>query len=106
MKINTRTIKEYSQTYYVAGGYNGMQFGKSITEEQARENCFENAKTEAHDRFISDTNRYSRLPMPRWKFCKFENIKTEIKIVKGNYIEYIARVKVSYFVIDNECAEL
>jgi hypothetical protein len=85
------TIKQYSEIYHVAFGYNGAQFGYG--EDKIAQDITRTAINEAHDRFIVSTNKIRNIPTPKFDDCKFNVLKSEYTEEQA-YRTYVVKVEV------------
>lgn len=86
--------KQYSNTYVIYFGYNGMQFGE--TRRQMEEKTFRSSKWRAHDEFIKEMKRYTSEPYANSIDCKIEVLKMSYAIEDSGYANVRAEVKVSW----------
>lgn len=89
--MRVKTIKQYSNTYFVTFGYNGAQLGYS--EAKITKDVIRSASNQAHDKFVVDTNKFRSIPTPKFDDCKFE-IKETIYTEEKKYRIYTVKVTV------------
>ncbi len=94
MSVKIKVCKQYNKSYYVAFGYNGVQFGAG--EERIESSTKRTAEYIAFEKFQHDLRRYPSLPIIKMNQCTYKILSSEYKQDESGYRHYLVNVEVSY----------